>query len=60
MRAVPLLGFAGANVTLPHKEAALSAVDRVTPQARRIGLLVRRAELAGYACGHAPAPVAVG
>ena len=37
IRALPLLGFAGANVTLPHKEAALSAVDRVTPQARRIG-----------------------
>jgi len=37
IRALPLLGFAGANVTLPHKEAALSAVDRVTPAARRIG-----------------------
>ena len=37
IRALPLLGFAGANVTLPHKEAALSAVDRVTAQARRIG-----------------------
>ncbi|MFM9844124.1 MAG: shikimate dehydrogenase [Dongiaceae bacterium] len=37
IRALPLLGFAGANVTLPHKEAALSAVDRATPQARRIG-----------------------
>ena len=37
IRALPLLGFAGANVTLPHKEAALAAVDRVTAQARRIG-----------------------
>ncbi len=37
IRALPLLGFAGANVTLPLKEAALSAVDRVTAQARRIG-----------------------
>ncbi len=37
IRALPFLGFAGANVTLPHKAAALSAVDRVTAQARRIG-----------------------
>lgn len=37
IRALPLLGFAGANVTLPHKEAALAAIDRATPQARRIG-----------------------
>jgi shikimate dehydrogenase len=37
VRALPALGFAGANVTLPHKEAALAAVDRATPQARRIG-----------------------
>jgi shikimate dehydrogenase len=35
--ALPLLGFAGANVTVPHKEAALAAVDRVSPEARRIG-----------------------
>ncbi|MGE5145673.1 MAG: shikimate dehydrogenase [Candidatus Eiseniibacteriota bacterium] len=37
LRALPRLGFAGANVTLPHKEAALAAVDRADPQARRIG-----------------------
>jgi shikimate dehydrogenase len=37
IRGLPALGFAGANVTLPHKEAALAAVDRATPQARRIG-----------------------
>jgi shikimate dehydrogenase len=36
-RALPLLGFAGANVTLPHKEAALAAVDRADAVARRIG-----------------------
>jgi Shikimate 5-dehydrogenase len=35
--ALPRLGFAGANVTVPHKEAALAAVDRVSPEARRIG-----------------------
>jgi shikimate dehydrogenase len=37
LRALPRLGFVGANVTLPHKEAALAAVDRADPQARRIG-----------------------
>jgi shikimate dehydrogenase len=37
LRALPLLGFAGANVTVPHKEAALAGVDRATPEARRIG-----------------------
>ncbi|HEY7688007.1 MAG TPA: shikimate dehydrogenase [Dongiaceae bacterium] len=37
IRALPALGFAGVNVTVPHKEAALAAVDRATPQARRIG-----------------------
>jgi shikimate dehydrogenase len=31
------LGFAGANVTLPHKEAALRLADAATPRARRIG-----------------------
>jgi shikimate dehydrogenase len=37
LRALPMLGFAGANVTVPHKEAALNAVDRSDPTARRIG-----------------------
>ncbi len=32
-------GFSGVNVTVPHKEAALSLVDRVTPDARRIGAI---------------------
>lgn len=31
------LGFAGANVTVPHKQRALAAVDEVAPVARRIG-----------------------
>lgn len=35
--ALPKLGFAGANVTVPHKESALAAADRVSPEARRIG-----------------------
>ncbi|HEC14752.1 MAG TPA: shikimate dehydrogenase, partial [Rhodospirillales bacterium] len=30
-------GYAGVNVTLPHKKAALKAVHTVSPEARRIG-----------------------
>jgi shikimate dehydrogenase len=37
LRALPMLGFAGVNVTVPHKEAALAAVDRSDLAARRIG-----------------------
>jgi shikimate dehydrogenase len=37
LRALPMLGLAGVNVTVPHKEAALAAVDRSDPAARRIG-----------------------
>ncbi|WP_119460538.1 shikimate dehydrogenase [Rhodospirillaceae bacterium SYSU D60014] len=39
LRALPLLGFKGANVTVPHKEAALAIVDRASAAARRIGAL---------------------
>ena len=34
---VPALGLSGINVTLPHKEAALSLCTKVTEAARRIG-----------------------
>jgi shikimate dehydrogenase len=37
LRALPKLGFAGANITAPHKEAALAAVDEADETARRIG-----------------------
>lgn len=37
IRALPKLGFRGGNVTLPHKERALDAVDELSPVARRIG-----------------------
>ena len=37
VRGLAALGFAGCNVTVPHKEAALSAVDAADPLARRIG-----------------------
>jgi shikimate dehydrogenase len=35
--ALPLLGFRGANVTVPHKEAALQLCALVSEEARRIG-----------------------
>src|SRR5262249_1407580 len=37
LRALPALGFRGCNLTIPHKQTALSIVDRVEPLARRIG-----------------------
>ncbi|WP_458094783.1 shikimate dehydrogenase [Roseomonas sp. WA12] len=37
VRALADLGFRGANVTIPHKEAALAACDLVEEEARRIG-----------------------
>jgi shikimate dehydrogenase len=39
LRALPALGFAGCNLTIPHKEAAFEIVDRVDPPARRIGAI---------------------
>lgn len=37
VRALPGAGFVGANVTIPHKEAALALADEATPSARAIG-----------------------
>jgi len=37
LRALPVLGFRGCNLTIPHKRSALSIVDRIEPLARRIG-----------------------
>jgi len=37
VRALPALGISGLNVTVPHKEAALSVADRVSVTARAIG-----------------------
>lgn len=37
IRALPKLGFRGGNITLPHKERALAAVDELSDVARRIG-----------------------
>jgi shikimate dehydrogenase len=37
LRALPALGFRGCNLTIPHKQAAMTIVDRIDPLARRIG-----------------------
>ena len=37
LRTLSRLGFAGVNVTAPHKEAALATVDEAAPLAARIG-----------------------
>lgn len=39
IRALGKLGLRGANVTVPHKERALRAVDRLSADARRIGAI---------------------
>jgi shikimate dehydrogenase len=39
LRALHPLGFAGCNLTIPHKEAALDMVDDIAPAARRIGAI---------------------
>jgi len=51
LRALPKLGFAGANVTVPHKEAAHRLSDRLEESARRTGavntLVVQNGKLVG-------------
>jgi shikimate dehydrogenase len=37
LRSLPVLGFAGCNLTIPHKVEALRLVDQMDPLARRIG-----------------------
>lgn len=37
LRALPVMGFRGANVTVPHKEDACRLCDTVDPQAKKIG-----------------------
>ena len=39
LRALAPLGFAGCNLTIPHKERALAIVDEVDDLARRIGAI---------------------
>jgi len=37
LRALHARGYAGVNLTVPHKEAAISFVDEISPEAKRIG-----------------------
>jgi len=37
VRALPRLGFMGANVTVPHKQGVIEACDRLDDHARRLG-----------------------
>ena len=39
LRALAPLGFAGCNLTIPHKEAALTIVDEIAPTARKMGAI---------------------
>ena len=39
LRGLPALGFAGCNVTIPHKAEAAQRVDRVDPVGRRVGAI---------------------
>ncbi len=39
LAALPALGFAGCNVTIPHKETAMAAMDSIDPWRGRIGAL---------------------
>ncbi len=51
LAALPALGLAGCNLTLPHKEAALALLDSLSPTARAIGavntVVVRDGRLEG-------------
>ncbi len=53
IRGLRALGFAGCNLTIPHKVAALPLMDRVDPLAKRIGaintvVVEKDGTLAGY------------
>jgi len=37
LRALPVLGFRGTNLTIPHKEIAMKVVDHIDPLAQRVG-----------------------
>ena len=53
VRGLRALGFAGCNITIPHKVAAMPLVDRIDPLAARIGaintvVVEKDGTLAGY------------
>lgn len=52
VRSLPALGLRGVNVTVPHKQAVMSHLDRIDAQAERIGavntVVVEDGALVGY------------
>jgi len=52
LEGIRILGFAGVNVTIPHKEAVVTHLDEVTKIARLIGavnvILIQEGRLIGY------------
>jgi len=50
--ALRALGIAGANITVPHKEAVLPLLDTVDPTARRIGAVNTIVNRDGVLSGH--------
>jgi len=52
VRAVPTLGLAGLNVTMPHKPDAASACDELTPEAAALGAVNTVVNADGSLVGH--------
>jgi shikimate dehydrogenase len=52
LRALRALGVAGANVTIPHKQAVLAGLDHLEESARRIGAVSCIANRDGVLRGH--------
>ena len=52
VRGLVALGFAGANVTAPHKEAVMAHLDEVAPGARAIGAVNTIVVREGRTIGH--------
>lgn len=52
LRGLPALGIAGANITVPHKEAALAYLDETTDDARAIGAVNTIQVAGGRLIGH--------
>lgn len=52
IRALRALGVAGANVTIPHKQAVLAGLDRLDESARRIGAVSCIVNRDGVLHGH--------
>lgn len=52
VRGLRAFGFAGANVTVPHKQAVMAGLDEVTVEARAIGAVNTIVNREGWLVGH--------